>query len=34
MVSHPDYAQRDKVDLAWAKISHEITQPGMYIFYD
>lgn len=32
--SHPDYAQGDKVDLVWEKISHEITQPGTYIFSD
>jgi len=32
--SNPDYAQRDKLDLAWEKISHEITEPGMYIFSD
>jgi hypothetical protein len=32
--SHPDYARRDKLDLACEKILHEITQPGMYIFSD
>jgi hypothetical protein len=27
--SHPDYAQTDKVDLAWERISHELKEPGM-----
>jgi hypothetical protein len=31
--SHPDYARRDKLDLAWEKISHQITEPGIYIYF-
>jgi hypothetical protein len=29
---YPDYARRDKVDLAWEKISHEMKESGMYIY--
>jgi inosine/xanthosine triphosphate pyrophosphatase family protein len=29
---HPDYARRDKVDLAWEKISHEMKESGMCVF--
>jgi hypothetical protein len=25
---HPDYARRDKTDLAWERISHETKEPG------
>jgi hypothetical protein len=35
---HLDYARRDKVDLAWEKISHEMKESGMcvyvYIYYN
>jgi hypothetical protein len=34
MTSHPDYAQRDKVDLAWERILHERKERGMYMFSD
>jgi hypothetical protein len=26
---HPDYGRRDKTDLAWEKISHEMKESGM-----
>jgi hypothetical protein len=29
---HPNYARRDKVDLAWEKISHEMKESGMCIY--
>jgi hypothetical protein len=29
---HPDYARRDKVDLAWEEISHEMKEPGMCVY--
>jgi hypothetical protein len=29
---HPDYARRDKVDLAWEKISHEMKESGMCVY--
>jgi hypothetical protein len=28
---HPDYARRDKTDLAWERISHEMKESGMYV---
>jgi hypothetical protein len=28
--SHPDYARRDKTDMAWERISHEMKESGMY----
>jgi hypothetical protein len=30
--SHPDYARRDKMDLAWGRIAREMSESGMYIF--
>jgi hypothetical protein len=27
---HPDYARRDKIDLAWKRISHEMKESGVY----
>jgi hypothetical protein len=30
--SHPDYSRRDKIDLVWERISHEMKESGMYIF--
>jgi hypothetical protein len=29
---HPDYARRDKTDLAWEKISHEMQESGLCVF--
>jgi hypothetical protein len=29
---HPDYARQDRIDLAWEKISHEMTESGMCIY--
>jgi GTP cyclohydrolase FolE2 len=29
--SHPDYARRDKVDLAWEKISHKMNESRMCV---
>jgi len=29
--SHPDYAWRDKVDLAWERISHDIRERGIFL---
>jgi hypothetical protein len=35
---HPHYARRNKVDLAWEDISHEMKKSGMcvyvYIYYN
>jgi hypothetical protein len=28
---HPDYARRDKIDLAWERISHDMKESGIYI---
>jgi len=28
--SHPDHTQRDKVDLAWERISHDIREHGIF----
>jgi hypothetical protein len=28
---HPDYARRDKIDLAWERISHEM-ESGMCVY--
>jgi hypothetical protein len=30
---HLDYARRDKVDLAWEKISHEMKESGIIYIY-
>jgi len=30
---HSDYAWRDKVDLVWERISHEMKERGRYIFF-
>jgi hypothetical protein len=30
--SHPDYARREKIDLASEKISHEINESGMCLY--
>jgi hypothetical protein len=29
---HPDYARRDKIDLACERISHEMKEFGMYMY--
>jgi hypothetical protein len=29
---HPHYARRDKIDLAWERISHEVKEPGMCVY--
>jgi hypothetical protein len=29
--SHPDYARRDKVDLAWEIFSHKMNESGMCV---
>jgi hypothetical protein len=35
---HRDYARRDKIDLAWGKIFHDMNESGMclyeYIYYN
>jgi hypothetical protein len=31
---HPDYARRNKIDLAWERISHEMKESDMYIYYN
>jgi hypothetical protein len=27
---HPDYARRNKIDLAWERISHEVKESGSW----
>jgi hypothetical protein len=29
---HPNYVARDKIDLAWEGISHEIKESGMCVY--
>jgi hypothetical protein len=29
---HPNYARRDKTDLAWERISYEMKESGMYVY--
>jgi hypothetical protein len=29
---HPFYARRDKIDLAWERISHEMKESGMCVY--
>jgi hypothetical protein len=29
---HPDYARRDKGDLPWERISHEMKESGMCVY--
>jgi hypothetical protein len=29
---HPYYARRDKIDLSWGKVSHEMTESGVYVY--
>jgi hypothetical protein len=28
---HPDYARRDKIDLAWEGVSHETKESGYWL---
>jgi hypothetical protein len=28
---HPDYARRDKINLAWERISHDMKESGMCV---
>jgi hypothetical protein len=29
---HADYARRDKIDLAWERVSHEMVESGMCVY--
>jgi hypothetical protein len=32
MTRHEDYARRDKIDLAWERISHKMEESGMCVY--